>query len=76
MKTHWLHARRMYFLIRFNKLNTGFTLPELLVVVAIIATLAGISWSSYGGVQKSELDRLGRVQLTQAADALRAQTRR
>lgn len=49
----------------------GFTLPELLVVVAVVATLAGVAWGAYASLQQESLDRLGRVQLDEAAKAFR-----
>ncbi|MFT3822163.1 MAG: prepilin-type N-terminal cleavage/methylation domain-containing protein [Rubrivivax sp.] len=49
----------------------GMTLLELLVVVAVVAALAGIGWSAYEGVYVAEQATLGRTQLQVLADAAR-----
>lgn len=66
-----LSSLRGGFLLRVARTEQGFSLVELLVVVAIVAGLAGVAWSAYNGVQQGELDRLGRVQLEQASKAVR-----
>lgn len=49
----------------------GFTLPELLLVVAVLAALASLGWSAYAGVQRDANEQLAHVQLQQLGDALR-----
>lgn len=52
--------------------SAGFSLVELLVVVAVVVALAGIAWGRYGDIEQVELDRLAAVQLDELARALRA----
>lgn len=47
------------------------TLLELLVVVSVVAALAGMGWSAYRGVREAELDTLAEAKLRQTAEALR-----
>ncbi|MBK1689721.1 prepilin-type N-terminal cleavage/methylation domain-containing protein [Rubrivivax gelatinosus] len=49
----------------------GFTLTELLIVVAVLAAVAALGWSAYAGVQRDAQARLAQVQLRQLAQALR-----
>jgi prepilin-type N-terminal cleavage/methylation domain-containing protein len=49
----------------------GLTLLELLVVVGILAALAGVGWGAYQGVQQEAQDTLADARLAQVAEALR-----
>lgn len=46
------------------------TLLELLVVVSVVAALAGMGWSAYRGVREAELETLAEAQLRLTAKAL------
>lgn len=52
-------------------MTAGLSLIELLVVVAILAALAGLGWTAYQGVYAEQQAQLGRVQLQQLAQAMR-----
>lgn len=58
---HSVRARRAH----------GFTLLELLVVVTILAAVAGIAYGTMGGVQQRLDDDADRVQIAEVARALR-----
>lgn len=47
------------------------TLLELLVVVSVVAALAGLGWSAYRGVREAELETLADAQLRLTAEAVR-----
>jgi prepilin-type N-terminal cleavage/methylation domain-containing protein len=59
-----------------GKHQTGFTLLELLVVVAIIATLAAIGFNSFAEYQQTQRLNTARTELAVAIERIRQYTRR
>ncbi|MEN9455105.1 MAG: hypothetical protein RL210_624, partial [Pseudomonadota bacterium] len=51
------------------KKTVGYVLGELLVVVAILAAVAGIGWTVHAGIEREQADGLAVVQLDQLAQA-------
>lgn len=53
-----------------QKTKSGFTIVELLVAIAVIATLAAISFVSYGGIQKRTQNSAALAKARQAGEAV------
>lgn len=60
--------RRAFFL---PETTAGYVLGELLVVVAILAAVAGVGWTVHAGIERDQADGLAVVQIDQLAQALR-----
>lgn len=56
--------------LSINKQAKGFTLIEILVVIAILAALTAISWVAFGAVQSKEANNTANMHIEKIAAAL------
>lgn len=54
---------------RFRRRNTGFTLLELMLVVAILVVLAGLATFAIGTMQRSAYSRLAAAEISKLKEA-------
>ncbi len=65
------HRRRRRLHVRTACVVFGFTLLEMLVIVTLLAAVAGVAWSAYAGLENRERDQLAHVQVDRLAQAVR-----